>query len=56
MDKENCIIYTGTCFTIEWYYDPKGNSHAYDYFLNISPEQKRKFLILVKKMGDFGKI
>ena len=56
MDKESCIIYAGQYFTIEWYYDQKGNSQAYDYFLNISPEQKRKFLVLVKKMGDFGKI
>ena len=56
MDEDNCIIYIGQYFTIEWYYDQKGNSQAYDYFLSISPEQKRKFLVLVKKMGDFGKI
>jgi phage-related protein len=56
MDKEDCIIYEGTYFTIEWYYDHKGNSQAYDYFLSVSPGQKRKFLILVKKMGDFRKI
>ena len=56
MDKEDCTIYTGPIFTIEWYYDQKGYSQAYDYFLKTSQEQKRKFLILAKKMGDFGKI
>jgi phage-related protein len=33
-----------------------GYSQAYDYFVETSQEQRRKFLILVKKMGDFGKI
>jgi phage-related protein len=56
MDKEDCTIYIGLVFTIEWYYDQKGYSQAYDYFIKTSQEQKRKFLILVKKMGDFGKI
>jgi phage-related protein len=56
MDKEDCGVYIGLIFTIEWYYDQKGYSQAYDYFMKISQEQKRKFLILVKKMGDFGKI
>jgi phage-related protein len=56
MDKEDCTIYGGPIFTIEWYYDQKGYSQAYDYFIKTSQEQKRKFLILVKKMGDFGKI
>jgi phage-related protein len=56
MDKEDCTVYIGLIFTIEWYYDQKGHSLVYDYFMNVSQEQKRKFLILVKKMGDFGKI
>jgi phage-related protein len=56
MDKEDCTIYIGPIFTIEWYYDQKGYSQAYDYFIKTSQEQKRKFLILAKKMCDFGKI
>jgi hypothetical protein len=56
MDKDNCAIYIGPIFIIEWYYDQKGYSQSYDYFIRISQEQKRKFLILVKRMGDFGKI
>jgi phage-related protein len=56
MDKGDCIIYFGSIFTIEWYYDQTGYSQAYDYFVETSQEQKRKFLVLIKKMGDFGKI
>jgi phage-related protein len=56
MDKDSCVIYTGSVYTLEWYYDIKGNSIAYDYFLGITKEQRRKFLILIKRMGDFGKI
>jgi phage-related protein len=56
MDKDTCVIYKGEYFTLEWYYDQNGDSHAYDYFLSTDQTQKRKFLILAKKMGDFGKI
>ena len=56
MNKDNCLIYKGECHTIEWYYDEKGYSQAYEYFLKSSDSQKRKFLMLVKKMGDFGVI
>jgi phage-related protein len=56
VNKNDCIIYAGPVYTIEWYYDKDGGSPAYDYFLKISQGQKRKFLVLVKKMGDFGKI
>ena len=56
MDKENCVIYSGEKFTLEWYFDIKGKSVAYDYFINIDKEQRRKFLSLAKRMGDSGKI
>jgi phage-related protein len=56
VDKNSCVIYAGCCFTVEWYYDKEGNSRVYDYFLGTTQEQKRKFLILVKRTGDFGKI
>ena len=54
--KESCLIYEGPCFRIEWFYDENGKSQAYDYFLETSDSQKRKFLILVKRIGDSGKI
>ena len=56
MDKDNCVIYGGDKFTLEWYFDTNGKSVGYDYFLGITKEQRRKFLTLVKRMGDFGKI
>lgn len=56
MDRENCTVYVGKFYRVEWYYDEKGYSQAYDYFLSIPDVQKRKFLILVKKLSDYGKI
>ena len=49
MNKDNCLIYQGEYFKVEWFYDEKGYSQAYDYFLKVSAAQKRKFLVLVKK-------
>lgn len=56
MDKNSCLIYEGEHYRIEWYFDNKGYSQAYEYFLGVSDVQKRKFLILVKKLADFGTI
>ena len=56
IDNESCLIYRGPYFSIEWFYDEKGYSQPYEYFLKSSTGQKRKFLLLVKKLGDFGKI
>jgi phage-related protein len=56
MDKESCVIYSGEKFTLEWYYDKDGKSVGYDYFVETPREQRRKFFVLARKMGDFGKI
>jgi phage-related protein len=56
MDNESCVIYTGEKFILEWYYDKKGKSPAFDYFCESTEELQDKFFVLVKKMGDFGKI
>jgi len=56
MDEELVVIYTGECFTLEWYYDKNGKSVSFDYFLKSSKDQRRKFLALAKRMGDSGKI
>jgi len=56
MDSGSCVIYSGEKFTLEWYYDSKGNSVAYDYFNNAPEGLQDKFLVLAKKMGDIGKI
>lgn len=54
--KENYIAYKGTEYTIEWYFDEKGNSQSKDYLLNLSPSAQRKVFYLFKRMADFGKI
>ncbi|MDR1453989.1 MAG: type II toxin-antitoxin system RelE/ParE family toxin [Candidatus Margulisbacteria bacterium] len=56
MGKDNCVVYTGSSFTIEWYYDVNGYSQAYEYFLATAQEQKRKFFVLVKRLAEYGKI
>ena len=56
MDENSCLIYKGSVFSIKWYYDTNGKSVAYDYFKDSTDDLQDKFLILVKKMGDFGKI
>jgi len=56
MDKDTCVIYSGSCFTVEWYYDADGYSQAFEYFLETTQLQKRKFLVLVKRIADVGRI
>jgi phage-related protein len=56
MDKDSCVIYVGKYFTVEWYYDEAGYSSAFEYFLSTTQVQKRKFLVLVKRIAEFGKI
>ena len=50
------IAYEGEMFTIEWFFDKNGKSEALDYFEILSDTQKRKVLMLFKRIGDFGKI
>ena len=54
-DKE-LLVYRGSCFTIEWYYSPSGKSKAFDYYQKLAPAQRRKFLMLTKRLADSGKI
>ncbi|GCL35873.1 MULTISPECIES: type II toxin-antitoxin system RelE/ParE family toxin [Sphaerospermopsis] len=55
MNKEY-IIYVGSVFQLEWYFDEHGKSEALEYFNQLSEQQQLKFLFLVKRIGDFGKI
>lgn len=50
------IIYEGSSFTIEWYFDAGGISEAKTYFDALQEGQQVKFLTLVKLLGDVGKI
>jgi phage-related protein len=54
--KREYIIYEGPFFTIEWYYSKGGKSQPFDYFTDLDTTNQRKFLYLIKRIGDFGKI
>ena len=56
MDSYSCTVYIGNYFTIEWYYNEKGVSQAFEYYLSLSDAQKRKLFLLIKRIGDYGKI
>jgi len=56
MNKYNCVAYEGTEFIIEWYYDENGKSQSFDFYENLNNSQKRKLLLLFKRIGNFGKI
>jgi hypothetical protein len=55
VDKDSCVIYSGSIFTLEWYYDKNGKSVGYEYFQGITQEQRRKFLTLQKEWLILGK-
>ena len=50
------IAYEGETFTVEWFFNEVGKSDALDFFETLSNAQKRKTLMLFKRIGDFGKI
>ena len=50
------IAYEGEALTVEWFFDEKGKSDALEFFESLSNTQKRKTLMLFKRIGDFGKI
>jgi len=54
MDNTSCLIYSGSKFTLEWYYDKNGKSVAFEFFLKASEELQKKFLVLIRRMGDLG--
>ena len=50
------VAYEGEALTVEWFFHEKGKSEALDFFETLSNAQKRKTLMLFKRIGDFGKI
>ncbi len=47
MPKEY-VAYEGEQFTIEWYYSPKGESQAHEYYLSVDASDRIKVLKLFK--------
>ena len=57
MHKNNeYIAYHGDFFTIEWYFDHKDQSQAFDYYQSLNADERIKLLKLFKRMGDAGEI
>jgi phage-related protein len=50
------IAYEGEALTVEWFFDEKGESEPLNFFETLSDSQKRKTLMLFKRIGDFGRI
>lgn len=55
MTKE-FIVYAGTEYTIEWYYNERGKSSVKSYFDRLGRERKIEVLKLVMAMANMGKI
>jgi hypothetical protein len=55
MSKE-FVAYIGREFQIEWYYSPKGESQALEYYQQLPAGDRRKVLKLFAMMGETGRI
>jgi phage-related protein len=56
LPEKEWIAYQGPAFTIEWYWDPQGRSPALEYFERLPESHQDDLLMLLKRMGDFGRI
>src|SRR5436190_14952826 len=56
MYSKEFIAFKGEEFTIEWYFDNKGESVALDYFDSLNDEIQIKLLSLFELMGNLGKV
>ena len=54
--KQIYIVYEGSKFTIEWYYNSSGKSNPKDYFEELTADRQKKFFYLLRHLGDKGKI
>jgi hypothetical protein len=54
--KRDLIAYEGPAFTIEWYWTALGRSPAREYFEALSEDRQDDLLMLLKRMGDLGRI
>lgn len=50
------IAYKGPSYTVEWYFDKKGKSQAYEYYVSQPEAMQRKLLNLFRLMSETGKI
>ena len=50
------IAYEGAKFTIEWYYDEKGHSQAFEYAQSLDRAELKKMTALFMAIGDRGEL
>ena len=48
------IAYKGAKYTVEWYFNEKGESQPHEYLMNLNSGMQKKVFYLFKRMGDFG--
>jgi phage-related protein len=54
--EDEIVIYQGSQFTIEWYFDERGVSLARNYYKSLVVERRVKFIKLVRLISETGKI
>lgn len=54
----NCpfVAFYGKVFTIEWYFSARGKSVSLEYFEALSRDRQKKFVNLLRLLGDSGKV
>lgn len=52
--KKEFIAYEGEELTIEWYFNSRGKSKAFEYFQELTFDCKKKVLHLFRLLGDMG--
>ena len=50
------LAHQGNKVSIEWYFDKRGKSPAFEYFKDLSPDRKKKLIHLFYLLGDIGRI
>jgi phage-related protein len=55
-EEREYVAYEGWAYTVEWYFDAKNKSQALNYYQSLNEEERRKVLMLFKRMGDAGVI
>lgn len=54
--KTEYVIFNGSKFILEWYFNPKGSSDALEYFDSLNDDEQIKALGLFELMGNVGEI
>lgn len=54
--SKKLIAFSGTEFTIEWYFDPKGKSQSLEYYDDLDEVRQDRIMHLFKLMANMGSI